>query len=82
MKKVFVVMIGSTPDNEIVFSKEENAVEYIKNKWHEVMRFFQFSKYEAKSASDNFIKKSCKEYSIRDLDGHIHSAKIVEKVIE
>ena len=75
-------MVDSTSGNEIVFSEEESAVEYIKRKWHEVMRFFQFSKYEAKSASDNFAKKRYKEYSARDLDGHIHSAKIVEKVVE
>lgn len=81
MKKVFIVFVDEMPSTATVFSKEENAVKYVEERWRDLMRFFQFSKFEAKNASDNFAKAKHMAYSARDLDGHVHSAKILETIV-
>lgn len=81
MKKVFIVFVDDIPSTATVFLKEENAVKYVEERWHNLMRCFQFSKFEAKNASDDFDRAKHMIYSARDLDGCVHSAKILERIV-
>lgn len=81
MQKVYIVFVDGLPNTATVFLQKENAIKYIEQRWHDLMRFFQFSKFEAKNASDGYGKSKHMAYSARDIDGHIHSASILETIV-
>ena len=78
---VYIVFVDEKPSTATVFSTEDGAIHYMEERWHNLMRHYQFAKYEAKSASEGFEKSKHKAYSARDLDGHVHSARILETIV-
>lgn len=78
---IYIVFIDENPESASPFYKEEDAVKFIEKKWHELMRFYQFSKLNSLTASEEFKKNKHKSYVIRDLDGNVHSAKIVSTIV-
>lgn len=78
---IYIVFIDEKPESATSFYKEEDAVKFVEKKWHELMRFHQFSKLNSLTASEDFKKCHHKSYTIRDLDGMVHSAKIVPNIV-
>jgi hypothetical protein len=78
---IHVVFIDNKIDSVIPFFKEEDAIKFIEKKWHELMRFHHFSKLDLITASEEFKESKHKSYVIRDLDGHLHSAKLISTIV-
>ena len=78
---VYIVFLDEKPNTATVFSTKNGAIHYMEECWHNLMRNYQFTKYESKSASEGFEKSKHQAYSARDLDGHVHSARILETIV-
>ena len=81
LRIVYIVFVDEKPSTATVFSTKNGAIRYMEERWHSLMRHYQFAKFEAKSASEGFEKSKHKAYSARDLDWHVHSARILETIV-
>ena len=81
MQKIYITVIDEKTDSVRVFSHQSDALEHIIEHWHLMMKNFQFSRAELQDATEEFKNSRNTSYTIRDIDGNKHSAKILTSVL-